>query len=160
MNMTIYFRDTRTATVAGCTGNPTEVDAVVLNGYYRDQFTLEVDSDIDNRNKDIYFPGKGLINPNPEFNISVQTPPFVAGAGIVPTGDVTIERLTNDSESRVSVSGFTVAVSDEVAHAPLRQVQYQESYWAFPYTLDGVSGNAYFRKAVVDGWGPEPLDED
>lgn len=159
MNMIIYFRDTRTATIAGCTGDPIEYVATIYNGYYRDQFTLEVDSDIDNRNKDIYFPGTGIINPDPEFAKSFQTPAFVAGAGIVPAGDVTIDRLTNDSESRVTVSQFKVAVSDEVAHEPLRQVQYQESFWAFPYTHEGVSGYARFRQAVVDGWGPEPLDD-
>lgn len=159
MDIWVRLRSGLRDKLTGVTGDPTEVTATVQSGFYRDQFTLDVDATWADRNKEIYFPGKGIINPNPEFDISIQTPAFVAGAGIIPTGDVVIDRETNDSESKIQVSSFKVAVSDEVAHEPLRQISYQESYWAFPVNKDGILLNCMYRKAVVDGWSNADEDD-
>lgn len=149
MDLWIRYRTGLRDKLTGVTGNPTEVAVTILNGYYRDIFTIE--SNVTG----ITFPGTEEATPK---DASLPLPAAIFGR-IVPTGDVTIERLENDTESSISVATFQIATSDEIAHAPLRQVQYQESYWAFPVNHDGISMNCMFRKAVVDGWSNADDDD-
>jgi hypothetical protein len=147
MILQIFFRDTRIARIAGVTSiEPEDAVSTILDGYYRDIFAL--DAVVTGLN----YPGTEEAIPK---TANIPIPALLSG-GIVPYGPVSISRLENDTESKLSIGEFKVAVSDEIAHEPLRQVQYQESYWAFPFTIDAVDGYAYFRKSVVDGWGPEP----
>jgi hypothetical protein len=142
--LNVYFRDTRVAKVAGVTSfTPEEVVSTILDGYYRDIFALDAVA------TGLHFVGLGAGGDG----ATIEVPALLSG-GIVPDGDATVVRGNSSSESAITVSGFKIAVSDEISHEPLRQVSYQESYWAFPVSKDGVSGFAYFRKSVVDGWGP------
>lgn len=149
MDLFVRYRTGLRDKLTGVTGNPTEIAVTILNGYYRDIFTIE--SNVTG----ITFPGTEEATPK---DASLPLPAAIFGR-IVPTGDVTIERLENDTESSISVATFQIATSDEIAHAPLRQVQYQESYWAFPVNHDGISMNCMFRKAVVDGWSNADDDD-
>jgi hypothetical protein len=122
---------------------PEEVVSTVNDGYYRDIFSLDAQAE------GLYFVGK--LNSGEDATIEI---PALLSGGVVPDGAASVERPNTGGISAITVEGFKIAVSDEIAHAPLRQVAYQESYWAFPINKDGVDGFAYFRKAVVDGWGP------
>lgn len=149
MDLFIRYRTGLRDKLTGVVGDPTEVNVTILSGFYRDIFTI--DSNV-----------TGLTYPGTEEAVpvaaSIQAPATVYGR-LVPTGDVTIARLANDTNSELTVGSFAIATSDEIAHAPLRQIQYQEGYWAFPVFWEGVAMNCMFRKAVVEGWSNADADD-
>ena len=151
MDITVYLRDSRTARITGCTGQPTEVDAVVSSGFYRDIFTLDAVY------ADQYYPGDHNSGGGPTPQ-SFQVPAYAHG-GIIPSGDVTIDRLSADIDSVVTITEFKVATSDDIAHEPLRQVRYTESFWAFPVAVNGETNVMMFRKSEVVGWGNVAPDD-
>lgn len=146
MFIKVYLRDGRSVPIQNCTGDPTEVDVVVASGFYRDQFDLPAVI------TGLYFPGQNGATPADPADISVPVPGLMAG-GIVPDGPVTIMQRSTAEDSNLNISSFKVAVSDEIAHNGLRQVQYLEGHWVFPVLEGGVSMGMKFRKVEVLGWG-------
>lgn len=150
MDLVIRFTDGSKQRITGVTGDPLEVDITFRSGIYRDIFTLE--SNVTGLN---YTGTEGAL---PGTAASIQVPDAVYGR-LVPENPVVIQRLANDvTQSELAVPGFTVAVSDELAHIPPRQIQYQEAFWAFPCTVGSETLYAKFRKFVVEGWGPPSPD--
>lgn len=147
-NIFIYFTNGDVAPLQGVTGNPSTVIAPFEDGYYRDQYSATSADEL-------YF--AGTAGDPTEEPISIASPPFING-GIIPYSAgpdhfADKDQEDSDPESRVQIPEFVVTASDEYAHAPLRQVEYNVAFWAFPTTVDGTTMNMYFRQTLVRGWG-------
>lgn len=147
MDLTIYFRDTTKALITGCTGDPSIVNATILNGYYRDIFAL------DGVAEGMYWRGDGEGG-----DVGLYPIPAVMAGGLVLQGDVT-DQMGTSGPPQLVPSSLKLSASDEIAHESLRQVSFQESFWAFPVNHDGLAMNMYFRMSEVKGWGNvAPID--
>lgn len=151
MDIYVYLKDQRVTKVTGCTGDPSQVIVPIQDGYYRDIFSLTSQSE------GLFFSGTKDDSGGTPKATNLQVPAFISG-GVVPAGVITINQGAGNSKSEFIVSDFNISVTDEVAHAPLRQVTYNESYWAFPVSDGGVTMNMLFRQAIVEGWGNAPND--
>ncbi len=138
----VYLDDRRTATIEGCTGDPTLFVKDMASGTYRDQFSIP------NDNEGLFFPGATATF----ADVGIQVPPVVQAA-LIPTGNIAIKyHALMDTESKLEASSFAISLSDEISHTPPRTEWSQLSFWGFPTNKDGVTMFQMFRMDRVTCW--------